>query len=182
MYKGDKGERTVSFFFGDKQESFTIAPIGPKEELSPYARDLQTLSVARLAFEMNDRRAKHPEERLVDMVRHAANRVFITGVPFRFVVLPTSEIAVMLSGELVGSIKVGLFGPNIELIADWEEDEIPTIRGPLQEDESLDELKASLQRLALSIRRHRVEDKLQGKSKPAKTYVDDNGCPFCESF
>lgn len=150
--------------------------------MSPYVHDLQSLSAARLAFEMNDKRAKHPEERLVDMVCHAARRVFIEGTPFRFVVLPTSEIAVMLSGEFVGGIKVGLFGPYIELIADWEADENPTIRGPLQEEESLHELKASLQRLASSLRRQRFEGKPQSESNPAKTYVNDNECPFCESF
>lgn len=75
VYRGGKGEHTVSFFADDAQRSFIIPPIEPPSEHSPYVGDLQAMSAARLAFEMNDQRAARRSERLVDMVCDAASRV-----------------------------------------------------------------------------------------------------------
>lgn len=173
VYRGGKGEHTVSFFADGAQRSFVIPPIEPPSEHSPYVGDLQVLSAARLAFEMNDRRAARRCERLVDMVCDAASRVLPSNITWKLVVTPISEIAVIISGVFVGSIKVGIFGPNIELIPDWE-DEILAIRGPLQEDESLYEVKASIRRLQKAL-----ED--QANQKPHLPGEDDDECPFCES-
>lgn len=128
MYRGSKGEHTVSFFSFGELKSFMIPATEPVKETSPYVNDLQALSAARLAFEMNDKRAARRCERLVDMVCDAVSRVLPEDLPWRLVVTPMSEIVVMVSGILVGNIKVGIFGPNIELTPDWGND-IPAIRG-----------------------------------------------------
>lgn len=176
VYRGGKGEHTVSFFADGAQRSFVIPPIEPPSEHSPYVGDLQAMSATRLAFEMNDERAARCGERLVDMVRDAASRVLPeSGLPWRLVVTPMSEIVVMVSGVIVGSIKVGIFGPNIELIPDWGDD-IPAIRGPLQENESLEEVKNSFKQLERSIKEELTED-----ASSDKTEEDDDECPFCES-
>lgn len=174
VYRGGKGEHTVSFFADGAQRSFVIPPIEPPSERSPYVGDLQAMSAARLAFEMNDQRAARRCERLVDMVCDAASRVLPSNITWKFVVTPTSEIAAMISGIFVGSIKVGIFGPNIELIPDWE-DEILAIRGPLQEEESLHEVRASIRRLQKAL-----EDQANQK-RPVPEEEGDDECPFCES-
>lgn len=174
VYRGGKGEHTVSFFADDAQRSFVIPPIKPPSEHSPYVGDLQAMSAARLAFEMNDQRAARRCERLVDMVCDAASRVLPSNITWKLVVTPISEIALMISGIFVGSIKVGIFGPNIELIPDWE-DEILAISGPLQEEESLHEVRASIRRLQKAL-----EDQVNQKS-PLPEEEEDDECPFCES-
>lgn len=173
VYRGSKGEHTVSFFADGAQRSFVIPPIEPPSERSPYVGDLQAMSAARLAFEMNDQRAARRCERLVDMVCDAAIRVLPSNITWKFVVTPTSEIAVMISGIFVGSIKVGIFGPNIELIPDWE-DEILAIRGPLQEEESLHEVRESIRRLQKYLEE-------QANQKPPLPEEEEDECPFCES-
>ena len=177
VYRGSKGEHTVSFFADGAQRSFIIPPIEPPSEHSPYVGDLQAMSAARLAFEMNDQRAARRCERLVDMVCDAASRVLPeSGLSWRLVVTPMSDVVVMIYGVIVGSIKVGIFGPNIELTPDWGND-VPAIRGPLQEDESLEEVKSSFLKLEKSIK--------EGATKEAssdKTEEEDDECPFCESF
>ena len=174
VYRGGKGEHTVSFFADGAQRSFVIPPIEPPSEHSPYVGDLQAMSAARLAFEMNDQRAARRCERLVDMVCDAASRVLPSNITWKLVVTPISEIAFMISGIFVGSIKVGTFGPNIELIPDWE-DEILAIRGPLQEEESLHEVRASIRRLQKAL-----EDQANQK-RPVPEEEGDDECPFCES-
>lgn len=174
VYRGSKGEHTVSFFADGAQQSFIIPPIEPPSEHSPYVGDLQAMSAARLAFEMNDQRAASRCERLVDMVCDAASRVLPSNITWKLVVTPISEIAVIISGVFVGVIKVGIFGPNIELIPDWE-DEILAIRGPLQEEESLHEVRESIRRLQKAL-----EDQVDQKS-PLPEEEDDDECPFCES-
>ena len=174
VYRGSKGEHTVSFLADDAQRSFIIPPIEPPSEHSPYVGDLQAMSAARLAFEMNDQRAARRCERLVDMVCDAASRVLPSNITWKLVVTPISEIAVIISGVFVGVIKVGIFGPNIELIPDWE-DEILAIRGPLQEEESLHEVRESIRRLQKTI-----EEQVNQKS-PLPEEEEDDECPFCES-
>lgn len=174
VYRGGKGEHTVSFFSDGAQQSFVIPPTKPLSENSPYVGDLQAMSAARLAFEMNDRRAARRCERLVDMVCDAASRVLPSNITWKLVVTPISEIAFMISGIFVGSIKVGIFGPNIELIPDWE-DEILVIRGPLQEEENLHEVRASIRRLQKTL-----EEQVNQKA-PLPKEGDDDECPFCES-
>ena len=173
VYRRSKGEHTVSFFADGAQRSFVIPPIEPPSEHSPYVGDLQAMSAARLAFEMNDRRAARRCERLVDMVCDAANRVLPSNITWKLVVTPTSEIAVMISGIFVGVIKAGIFGPNIELIPDWE-DEILAIRGPLQDEESLHEVRESIRRLQKSLEE-------QANQKPPLPEEEEDECPFCES-
>lgn len=176
VYRGGKGEHTVSFFADGAQKSFVIPPTEPPSEPSPYVGDLQSLSAARLAFEMNDRRAARRCERLVDMVCDAASRVLPeSGLPWRLVVTPVSEIVVMVSGVIIGSIKVGIFGPNIKLTPDWGND-IPAIRGPLQEYESLEEVKNSFKQLERSIKEKATKNEFSDKPEE-----DDEECPFCES-
>lgn len=175
VYRGSKGEHTVSFFADGAQRSFIIPPIEPPSEHSPYVGDLQAMSAARLAFEMNDQRAARRCERLVDMACDAASRVLPeSGLQWRLVVTPMSEIAVMISGVIVGHIKAGIFGPNIELIPSWGND-IPTVRGPLQEDESLEEVKISFMQLERSNKEEPTKD-----APPDQTEEEDE-CPFCES-
>ena len=174
VYRGGKGEHTVSFFADGAQRSFVIPPIEPPSEHSPCVGDLQAMSAARLAFEMNDQRAARRCERLVDMVCDAASRVLPSNITWKLVVTPISEIAVIISGVFVGIIKVGIFGPNIELIPDWE-DEILAIRGPLQEEESLHEVKASIRRLQKAL-----EDQANQK-RPVPEEEGDDECSFCES-
>lgn len=175
VYRGGKGECTVSFFFDGAKQSFVIPPTEPLSEHSPYSGDLQAMSAARLAFEMNDKRAARHCERLVDMVCDAASRVLPeSGLPWRLAVTPTSEIAVVISGVFVGNIKVGVFGPSIELIPDWGDD-VLAIRGPLQENESLEEVKNSFKQLERSIKEESTKDASSYKTK------EDNECPFCES-
>lgn len=174
VYRGSKGEHTVSFFADGAQRSFVIPPIEPPSEHSPYVGDLQAMSAARLAFEMNDQRAARRCERLVDMVCDAASRVLPGNITWKLVVTPISEIAFMISGIFVGSIKVRIFGPNIELIPDWE-DEILAIRGPLQEKESLHEVRASIRRLQKAL-----EDQANQK-RPFPEEEGEDECPFCES-
>lgn len=174
VYRGGKGEHTVLFFSDGAQQSFVIPPIEPPSENSPHVGDLQAMSAARLAFEMNDRRAARRCERLVDMVCDAASRVLPSNITWKLVVTPISEIAFMISGIFVGSIKVGIFGPNIELIPDWE-DEILVIRGPLQEEENLHEVRASIRRLQKTL-----EEQVNQKA-PLPKEEDDDECPFCES-
>lgn len=174
VYRGGKGEHTVSFFSCGAQRSFVIPPIEPPSERSPYVGDLQSMSAARLAFEMNDQRAARRCDRLVDMVCDAASRVLPSNITWKLVVTPISEIAVIISGVFVGVIKVGIFGPNIEIIPDWE-DEILAIRGPLQEEESLHEVRESIRRL---------QKTLEGKANqkpPLPEEEEDDECPFCES-
>ena len=173
VYRGGKGEHTVSFFSDGAQQSFVIPPIEPPSDHSPYVGDLQALSAARIAFDMNDKRAARRCERLVDMVCDAASRVLPSNITWKLVVTPISEIAFMISGIFVGSIKVGISGPNIELIPDWE-DEILTIRGPLQEEESLHEVRESIRRLQKTL-------KEQASKKPSPSEEDGEECPFCES-
>nr|DAR17392.1 MAG TPA: hypothetical protein [Caudoviricetes sp.] len=183
VYRGGKGEHTVSFFSFGELKSFVIPATEPAKENSPYVKDLQALSVARLAFEMNDKRASRRCERLVDMVCDAASRVLPEGLPWRLVVTPISEIAVMISGVFVGNIKVGIFGPNIELTPDWGND-IPAIRGALQEDESLHEVKDSFQLLERSIKEKAARETSSNKAEDDKEDEDvskDDLCPFCES-
>lgn len=175
VYRGGKGEHTVSFFADGEQRSFVIPPIEPPSEHSPYVGDLQAMSAARLAFEMNDQRAARRCERLVDMVCDAASRVLPSNITWKLVVTPISEIAVIISGVFVGVIKVGIFGPNIELIPDWE-DEILAIRGPLQEEESLHEVRESIRRLQKTL-----EEQVNQKPPLPKEEEDDDECPFCES-
>ena len=94
-----------------------------------------------------------------------------------------SEIAVMISGVVVGNIKVGMFGPNIELTPDWGND-IPAIRGALQEDESLHEVKDSFQLLERSIKEKAARETSSNKAEDDKEAEDvskDDLCPFCES-
>lgn len=174
VYRGSKGEHTVSFFADGAQRSFVIPPIEPPSERSPYVGDLQAMLAARLAFEMNDQRAARRCERLVDMVCDAASRVLPSNITWKFVVTPTSEIAVMISGIFVGGIKVGIFGPNIELIPDWE-DEILAIRGPLQEEESLHEVRESIRRL------QKYLEEQANQKRPVPKEEGDDECPFCES-
>lgn len=174
VYRGGKGEHTVSFFSDGAQQSFVIPPIEPPSDRSPYVGDLQALTAARLAFEMNDRRAARRCERLVDMVCDAVSRVLPSNITWKLVVTPISEIAFMISDIFVGSIKVGIFGPNIELIPDWE-DEILAIRGPLQEEENLHEVGASIRRLQKTL-----EEQVNQKA-PLSKEEDDYECPFCES-
>lgn len=175
VYRGEKGEHTVSFFADGAQQAFVIPPIEPPSERSPYVGDLQAMSAARLAFEMNDRRPARRCERLVDMVCDATSRVLPeSGLLWRLVVTPMSEIAVMVSGVIVGSINTRFFGPNIELVPDWGND-ILTIRGPLQEDESLEEVKNSFMQLEQSIKEESTKDSLSDKTE------EEDECPFCES-
>jgi len=173
VYRGNKGEHAVSFFDDGAQKSFVIPPIEPPSEHSPYVGDLQAMSAARLAFEMNDGRATRRWDRLVDMVCDAVSRVLPSNITWKLVVTPTSEIAFVVSGVFVGGIKVGIFGPNIELEPDWE-DEILAIRGPLQEEESLHEVKDSIRRLQEAL-------KEQVGQKPSPPEEDDEECLFCES-
>lgn len=182
VYRGSKGEHTVSFFSFGELKSFVIPATEPVKENSPYVKDLQALSAARLAFEMNDKRASRRCERLVDMVCDAASRVLPEDLPWRLVVTPTSEIAVMISGVFVGNIKVGIFGPNIELIPDWGND-IPAIRGPLQEEESLHDIKDSFQLLERSIKEKAARETSSNKAEyeEEEDRLDDDPCPFCES-
>lgn len=183
VYRGSKGEHTVSFFTDGAQRSFIIPTTEPVKENPPYVKDLQALSATRLAFEMNDERAPRRRERLVDMVCDAASRVLPEyGVQWHLMVTPTSEIAVMISGVFVGNIKVGMFGPNIELTPDWGND-IPAIRGPLQEDESLHEVKDSFRLLERSIKEDAAEETPSNKAKDddEEELLDDEPCPFCES-
>ena len=182
VYRGSKGEHTVSFFTDGAQRSFIIPATEPVKEVSPYVNDMQALSAARLAFEMNDRRAARRCERLVDMVCDAASRVLPESLPWRLVVTPTSEIAAMISGVFVGNIKVGIFGSNIELTPDWGND-IPAIRGPLQEDESLHEVKDSFRLLERSIKEKATKETPSNKAKDddEEELLDDEPCPFCES-
>lgn len=182
VYRGEKGEHTTSFFSFGELKSFVIPATEPVKENSPYVNDLQALSAARLVFEMNDKRAARRCERLVDMVCDAASRVLPEGLPWRLVVTPTSEIAVMISGVFVGNIKVGMFGPNIELTPDWGND-IPAIRGALQEDESLHEVKDSFRLLERSIKEKATKETPSNKAKDddEEELLDDDPCPFCES-
>lgn len=182
VYRGEKGEHMISFFSFGELKSFVIPATEPVKENSPYANDLQALSAARLVFEMNDKRAARRCERLVDMVCDAASRVLPEELPWRLVVTPTSEIAVMISGVFVGNIKVGMFGPNIELTPDWGND-IPAIRGALQEDESLHEVKDSFRLLERSIKEKATKETPSNKAKDddEEELLDDEPCPFCES-
>lgn len=182
VYRGSKGEHTVSFLSSGELKSFMIPAIEPVKEASPYVKDLQALSAARLVFEMNDKRAARRRERLVDMVCDAVSRVLPEGLPWRLVVTPLSEIAVMISGVFVGNIKIGIFGSNIELIPDWGKD-IATIRGPLQEDESLHEVKDSFRLLERSIKEKATKETPSNKAKDddEEELLDDEPCPFCDS-
>ena len=180
VYRGSKGEHTVSFFSFGELKSFMIPATEPVKEASPYVNDLQALSAARLAFEMNDKRAARRCERLVDMVCDAASRVLPEDLPWRLVVTPTSEIAVMISGVFVGNIKVGIFGPNIELTPDWGND-IPAIRGALQENESLQEVKDSFRLLESSIKERALKESDVTEDDDEEDLFDDDPCPFCES-
>ena len=179
VYRGSKGEHTVSFFSFGELESFVIPATEPGKENSPYVKDLQALSAARLAFEMNDKRAARRCERLVDMVCDAVSRVLPEDLPWRLVVTPMSEIAVMVSGVLVGNIKVGIFGPNIELTPDWGND-IPAIRGALQENESLQEVKDSFRLLESSIKERALKESDVTEDDDEEDLFDDDPCPFCE--
>lgn len=181
VYRGSKGEHTVSFLSFGELKSFMIPATEPVKEASPYVKDLQALSAARLVFEMNDKRAARRRERLVDMVCDAVSRVLPEGLPWRLVVTPLSEIAVIISGVFVGNIKVGMFGPNIELTPDWGND-IPAIRGALQEDESLHEVKDSFQLLERSIKEKAARETSSNKAEyeEEEDRLDDP-CPFCES-
>lgn len=181
MYRGSKGEHTVSFFSFGELKSFMIPATEPVKETSPYVNDLQALSAARLAFEMNDKRAARRCERLVDMVCDAVSRVLPEDLPWRLVVTPMSEIAVMVSGVLVGNIKVGIFGPNIELTPDWGND-IPAIRGALQESESLQEVKDSFRLLEGSIKERALKESDVTEDDDEEDLFDDDPCPFCESL
>jgi hypothetical protein len=182
VYRGSKGEHTVSFLSFGELKSFMIPATEPVKEASPYVKDLQALSAARLVFEMNDKRAARRRERLVDMVCDAVSRVLPEGLPWRLVVTPLSEIAVMISGVFVGNIKIGIFGSNIELIPDWGKD-IATIHGPLQEDESLHEVKDSFRLLERSIKERATKETPSNKAKDddEEELLDDEPCPFCES-
>lgn len=180
VYRGSKGEHTVSFFSFGELKSFVIPATEPVKENSPYVKDLQALSAARLAFEMNDKRAARRCERLVDMVCDAVSRVLPEDLPWRLVVTPMSEIAVMVSGVLVGNIKVGIFGPNIELTPDWGND-IPAIRGALQENESLQEVKDSFRLLESSIKERALKESDVTEDDDEEDLFDDDPCPFCES-
>lgn len=181
VYRGSKGEHTVSFFSFGELKSFMILATEPVKETSPYVNDLQALSAARLAFEMNDKRAARRCERLVDMVCDAVSRVLSEDLPWRLVVTPMSEIAVMVSGVLVGNIKVGIFGPNIELTPDWGND-IPAIRGALQENESLQEVKDSFRLLESSIKERALKESDVTEDDDEEDLFDDDPCPFCESL
>ena len=180
VYRGSKGEHTVSFFSFGELKSFMIPATEPVKETSQYVNDLQALSAALLAFEMNDKRATRRCERLVDMVCDAASRVLPEDLPWRLVVTPMSEIAVMVSGVLVGNIKVGIFGPNIELTPDWGND-IPAIRGALQENESLQEVKDSFRLLESSIKERALKES-DVTEDDEEDLFDDDPCPFCESL
>lgn len=180
VYRGSKGEHTVSFFSFGELKSFMIPATEPVKETSPYVNDLQALSAARLAFEMDDKRAARRCERLVDMVCDAVSRVLPEDLPWRLVVTPMSEIAVMVSGVLVGNIKVGIFGPNIELTPDWGND-IPAIRGALQENESLQEVKDSFRLLESSIKERALKES-DVTEDDEEDLFDDDPCPFCESL
>ena len=180
VYRGEKGEHTISFFSFGELKSFVIPATEHVKENSPYVNDLQALSAARLAFEMNDKRAARRCERLVDMVCDAAIRVLPEGLPWRLVVTPMSEIAVMISGVFVGNMKVGIFGPNIELIPDWGND-IPAIRGALQENESLQEVKDSFRLLESSIKERALKESDVTEDDDEEELLDDEPCPFCES-
>ena len=180
VYRGSKGEHTVSFFSFGELKSFMIPATEPVKETSPYVNDLQALSAARLAFEMNDKRAARRCERLVDMVCDAVSRVLPEDLPWRLVVTPMSEIAVMVSGVLVGNIKVGIFGPDIELTPDWGND-IPAIRGALQENESLHEVKDSFRLLESSIKERALKES-DVTEDDEEDLFDDDPCPFCESL
>ena len=180
VYRGSKGEHTVSFFSFGELKSFMIPATEPVKETPPYVNDLQALSAARLAFEMNDKRAARRCERLIDMVCDAVSRVLPEDLPWRLVVTPMSEIAVMVSGVLVGNIKVGIFGPNIELTPDWGND-IPAIRGALQENESLQEVKDSFRLLESSIKERALKES-DVTEDDEEDLFDDDPCPFCESL
>lgn len=182
VYRESKGEHTVAFLSFGELKSFMIPATEPVKEVSPYVKDLQALSAARLAFEMNDVRAARRRERLVDIVCDAASRVLPESLPWRLVVTPMSEIAVMISGVVVGNIKVGMFGPNIELTPDWGND-ILAIRGALQEDESLHEVKDSFQLLERSIKEKAARETSSNKAEyeEEEDRLDDEPCPFCES-
>lgn len=181
VYRGSKGEHTVSFLSFGELKSFMIPATEPVKEASPYVNDLQALSAARLAFEMNDKRAARRCERLVDMVCDAVSRVLPEDLPWRLVVTPMSEIAAMVSGVLVGNIKVGIFGPNIELTPDWGND-IPAIRGALQENESLQEVKDSFRLLESSIKERALKESDVTEDDDEEDLFDDDSCPFCESL
>lgn len=181
VYRGKKGEHTISFFSFGELKSFVIPATEPVKENSPYVNDLQALSAARLVFEMNDKRAARRCERLVDMVCDAVSRVLPEDLPWRLVVTPMSEIAVMVSGVLVGNIKVGIFGPNIELTPDWGND-IPAIRGALQENESLQEVKDSFRLLESSIKERALKESDVTEDDDEEDLFDDDPCPFCESL
>jgi hypothetical protein len=181
VYRGSKGEHTVSFLSFGELKSFMIPATEPVKETSPYVNDLQALSAARLAFEMNDKRAARRCERLVDMVCDAVSRALPEDLPWRLVVTPMSEIAVMVSGVLVGNIKVGIFGPNIELTPDWGND-IPAIRGALQENESLQEVKDSFRLLESSIKERALKESDVTEDDDEEDLFDDDPCPFCESL
>lgn len=181
VYRGSKGEHTVSFFSFGELKSFMIPATEPVKETSPYVNDLQALSAARLTFEMNDKRAARRCERLVDMMCDAVSRVLPEDLPWRLVVTPMSEIAVMVSGVLVGNIKVGIFGPNIELTPDWGND-IPVIRGALQENESLQEVKDSFRLLESSIKERALKESDVTEDDDEEDLFDDDPCPFCESL
>lgn len=180
VYRGEKGEHTISFFSFGELKSFVTPATEPVKENSPYVNDLQALSAARLVFEMNDKRAARRCERLVDMVCDAVSRVLPEDSPWRLVVTPTSEIAVIISGVLVGNIKVGIFGPNIELTPDWGND-IPAIRGALQENESLQEVKDSFRLLESSIKERALKESDVTEDDDEEDLFDDDPCPFCES-
>lgn len=181
VYRGSKGEHAVSFFSFGEPKSFMIPATEPVKETSPYVNDMQALSAARLAFEMNDKRAARRCERLVDMVCDAVSRVLPEDLPWRLVVTPMSEIAVMISGVFVGNIKVGIFGPNIELTPDWGND-IPAIRGALQENESLQEVKDSFRLLESSIKERALKESDVTEDDDEEDLFDDDPCPFCESL
>lgn len=181
VYRGKKGEHTISFFSFGELKSFVIPATEPVKENSPHVNDLQALSAARLVFEMNDKRAARRCERLVDMVCDAVSRVLPEDLPWRLVVTPMSEIAVMVSGVLVGNIKVGIFGPNIELTPDWGND-IPAIRGALQENESLQEVKDSFRLLESSIKERALKESDVTEDDDEEDLFDDDPCPFCESL
>lgn len=181
VYRGSKGEHTVSFLSFGELKSFMIPATEPVKEASPYVKDLQALSAARLVFEMNDKRAACRRERLVDMVCDAVSRVLPEDLPWRLVVTPMSEIAVMVSGVLVGNIKVGISGPNIELTPDWGND-IPAIRGALQENESLQEVKDSFRLLESSIKERALKESDVTEDDDEEDLFDDDPCPFCESL
>lgn len=181
VYRGSKGEHMVSFFSFGELKSFVIPATEPVKENSPYVNDLQALSAARLVFEMNDKRAARRCERLVDMVCDAVSRVLPEDLPWRLVVTPMSEIAVMVSGVFVGNIKVGIFGPNIKLTPDWGND-IPAIRGALQENESLQEVKDSFRLLESSIKERALKESDVTEDDDEEDLFDDDPCPFCESL